>query len=57
MTIIRNGIGHIKRVEQNRDWRRAHLQGARRLVETGKRTPESFGLRMRNALLRLFALS
>ena len=56
MTVHRNGIGQIKRAESNRDWRRAHLQGAFRMVTENKRTPESFGTRMRAALYRFFAV-
>ena len=55
MTVKRNGYGQIKRTEQNRDFRRAHLRGAAKLVANGNRLPESFGTRMKNALLRYFA--
>ena len=56
MSVRRNEYGAIKRTEQNRDWRRAHLQGAVRLVEAGKRTVDSFGARMKAAVLRWFAV-
>ena len=55
MSVHRNGIGQVKRAESNRDWRRAHLQGAVRLVEDGKRDVQSFGERMKAAVLRFFA--
>ena len=55
MSIRRNEYGAIKRTEQNRDWRRAHLQGAVRMVNEGKREVGSFGARMKAAVLRFFA--
>ena len=55
MTTRRDGFGRIKRTEGTRSIRRAHLQGAVKLVAAGNRLPESFGTRMKNALLRYFA--
>ena len=55
VTIKRDWKGHLKHVERNRDFRRAHLMGAIRRVEAGKAAPENFGTRMKNALLRFLA--
>ena len=54
MSTYRNEFGRVKRSEPNRDFRRKHMQGASRLVEAGKRTEESFGQRMKNALRRFW---
>jgi hypothetical protein len=56
MTIKRDWKGHIKRAKVNRDFRRKHAQGAFRQVVEGKREEESFGVRMRGLLTRIFAV-
>ena len=56
MTIKRDWKGHLKHIERNRDFRRAHLMGAIRRVNQGKAEPENFGTRMKNAMLRFFAV-
>lgn len=55
MSAKRDGFGRIKRTADNRDYRRAHLQGAFRLVVSGQRKPESFTGRIGAAIRRLFA--
>ena len=54
MSAYRNEVGQIKRTAENRDFRRKHLKGAAKLVAAGNRLPESFGARMKAALLRYF---
>ena len=53
MSIYRNEIGHLHHTKNTRDFRRAHMQGAMRLVLFGGRATESFGTRIKNALQRL----
>lgn len=55
MTVRRNWYGHIKRTTGTRSNRRAHLQGAIRLIDQKKRTVESFSGRMLAMLRRAFA--
>lgn len=56
MSVKRNWYGAIKRQKVNRDFRRKHAQGAFRQVMQGKREEESFGVRMRILLNRIFAV-
>jgi hypothetical protein len=55
MSVKRNEFNREKRIESNRDFRRAHLQGAARLVQNCERHISSFKGRMLAALNRLFA--
>lgn len=54
MTTRRDGFGRIKRRTGTRDIRRAHLQGAVRMVKEGARPISSFKGRMLSMLNRLF---
>lgn len=56
MTTRRDEFGRTKRDHGNRDVRRAHFIGAMRRVTSGNAKPEDFGTRMKNALLRFFAV-
>ena len=56
MSVTRNRYGAIKRSKVNRDYRRTHLMGAIRRVNAGNAVPQDFGTRMKNALLRFFAV-
>lgn len=55
MSVHRNGAGQIKRTTGTRSNRRAHLQGALRLIDQQKRAVESFKGRMLSMLRRAFA--
>ena len=56
VTIKRDWKGHLKHSKPNRDFRRAHAQGAARLVAQEKRETSDFGVRMRGLLGRIFSL-
>lgn len=56
MSVKRNEFGAIKRTTGTRSNRRAHLQGALRLIDQQKRTVDSFKGRMLAMIRRAFAV-
>jgi hypothetical protein len=44
----------MKRQQQNRNWRRAHIQGAHNMVLKGEKKPSNFRGRLRAMLLKVF---
>ena len=54
MSTFRDGFGRVKRTEPNRDYRRAHLQGAHNMILKGLKKPDDFKGRVRELLKRVF---